>query len=281
MEIWWESKEDCLWLVYYMAFVGPLHTLLIMYLERQGKLVTPSKAMIFIGSLTLMSAFLPLLVRKKIAETSPYRILSVHRYGGNKYAWAQQYGYLKQYFASGQMSAETWQVFDSAYDKIYDDSTRQMMDVWGPNYATLLRVDMPYNIGLFYVLWIVGIYATTAGRKYTQARDLATGGLLIVLVFEMSIRFMGYNPQFYIMPQTTPYELIMLVHALFPAWIFGYASFKRIFFVDMLQHKQACLQYTLANNKKTLQSLGGMRQVIASMKEAAAKQAQQAQTLSS
>ncbi|EQC38560.1 hypothetical protein SDRG_04265 [Saprolegnia diclina VS20] len=266
MEVWWETKEDCLWLVYYLVFIAPLHALLIGYLERQGKQVTPSKAIIWIASLALMSTFLPLLVRKKLSESSPYRLLSVSRYGP-KYVWAQQYSHLKQYFTSGQMSPDIWAVFDAAYDKLYDDGTRRAFEVWGPNFETLLSAHMPYNLALFYVLWLVGIYATTVGRKYAHARDLATAGLLVVLVFEMSIRFMGYNPLFMLLPQTTPNEMILLVHALFPAWVLGYTSFKRIFFVDMLQHKNDCLEYALATNEKTKKALESMRVEIRKLKD--------------
>ncbi|OQR84578.1 hypothetical protein THRCLA_10816 [Thraustotheca clavata] len=266
MEVWWETKEDCLWLVYYFIFVSPLHSFLIAYLERQGKQVTPSKAIIFIASLTLMSSFLPLLVRKKLQESNPYRILGISRYG-NKYTWAQQYAHLKQYFTSGQMTQEVWSVFDNAYDIIYDDSTRRAMDVWGPNFKELMRVDMPYNLGLFYLLWFVGIYTCTVGRKYASARDFSIAGLLAVLVFEMCVRFVGYNPLFFFMPQTTPFEMIMLLHSLFPAWLFGYGSFKRIFFLDMVQHKNDCLQYAFQNNLKTLQELEKMKLDIIKLKE--------------
>ncbi len=40
-----------------------------------------------------------------------------------------------------------------------------------------------------------------------------------------------------------------ILRSLYPAWLFSYASSKRMFFVDMLKHKQDCLLHALRNTE--------------------------------
>ncbi|ETV91580.1 hypothetical protein H310_13953 [Aphanomyces invadans] len=255
VQVWTEAKEDSLWLVYFVGFIMPLHSLLVMYLESRGKRISSSHVLMWISSLTLFSTLLPLLVRQRIQAQSPYRLLGVSRYT-DAYTWAQVYAAFKQHFTEGKLAPEAWSQVDAAYDILYDQRTRQAHDAWGPDFQVQLQKDMAFNVGLYYMIWTVGVYIATAGRKYQTGRDLSIAALLVTLVFELTVRFFSYDPRITLLAQTTPYELVMALHVIFPACLLGYNSWKRLVFVDMLQHRNACLQFALRNNEATRRKLG-------------------------
>ncbi|KAF0710183.1 Aste57867_5634 [Aphanomyces stellatus] len=271
MQLWQEAKEDCLWLAYYLCFIGPMHTILVTYLEYRGKRISTTNALFSILSLTLFSTFLPLYVRQSLQKESPYRLLGVSRYG-NKYSWAQTYGMWKKRFTDGQLHQYEWAKLDAAYDMLYDGNVRRAFDTWGPDFQVHTADDMPFNVGLYFLLWSAGVYITTAGRKYQTGRDMSIAALLVMLVLEMTVRMFNYDPRLFVLSQTTPYEVVMAAHmyvpalpprvmypsSIFPACLLGYNSFKRVVFVDMLKHKNDCLQYALRNNEKTLADLRAM-----------------------
>ncbi|ETV81117.1 hypothetical protein, variant 2 [Aphanomyces astaci] len=211
MQVWTEAKEDCMWLVYYLCFIAPMHSLLVKYLESRGKRISSGQVMAWIAAFTLFSMFLPLIVRGRIQSQSPYRLLGVSRYG-DAYSWAQVYAALKQRYVDGKLSPEEWTQVDAAYDILYDPHVRRAHDGWGPDFQVQLQKDMLFNVALFYMLWAVGVFIATAGRKYQSGRDLAVAALLVTLVFEVSVRFFSYDPRLTLLSQATPFELVMALH---------------------------------------------------------------------
>ncbi|RHY07835.1 hypothetical protein DYB25_007862 [Aphanomyces astaci] len=198
------------------------------------------------------------------------KVIPVSRYG-DAYSWAQVYAALKQRYVDGKLSPEGWTQIDAAYDILYDPHVRRAHDGWGPDFQVQLQKDMLFNVALFYMLWAVGVFIATAGRKYQSGRDLAVAALLVVryqklaktsiwecmwfvwqtLVFEVSVRFFSYDPRLTLLSQATPFELVMALHIIFPASLLGYTSYKRLLFVDMLKHRHDCLSLALRTNEET------------------------------
>ncbi|KAF0746535.1 hypothetical protein AaE_008084 [Aphanomyces astaci] len=247
MQVWTEAKEDCMWLVYYLCFIAPMHSLLVKYLESRGKRISSGQVMAWIAAFTLFSMFLPLVntphhfvycsyvLRLSVDASSLKAPIDfwayVSRYG-DAYSWAQVYAALKQRYVDGKLSPEGWTQIDAAYDILYDPHVRRAHDGWGPDFQVQLQKDMLFNVALFYMLWAVGVFIATAGRKYQSGRDLAVAALLVVryqklaktsiwecmwfvwqtLVFEVSVRFFSYDPRLTLLSQATPFELVMALH---------------------------------------------------------------------
>merc|ERR1712174_121059 len=101
------------------------------------------------------------------------------------------------------------------------------------------------ELGIFYLTWAVLTFILTLGKKNNgDARQWIYTGLIFMLIVEVAL-MTSTNPDGssslppWFFPTNTEYELIWLLHSLFPAFMNGCRSLGAYLYVDLeLQTKQ-------------------------------------------
>jgi len=88
--------------------------------------------------------------------------------------------------------------------------------------------------GIFYVTWGMMAFMLTLGKKSGDARNWVFTGLVVMLVLEITLMTSQTNPlPTWLFPRSTEYEVVWLLHSLFPAFMNGCRSLGAYLFVDL------------------------------------------------
>lgn len=144
-----------------------------------------------------------------------------------------------------------------AYDVLMDMEFREVYNKFGQDgINSNKRFDESQffmELGIFYLTWGMMAYVLTLGKKSGDARQWTFTGLIIMLVIEISIMTSQTNPiptAFF--PTWTEYEVIWLLHTLFPAFMNGCRSLGSYLYVDLDKQTRQLLLALQEQNKDIL-----------------------------
>jgi len=154
-------------------------------------------------------------------------------------------------------AADEFHAVKSAYEILMDLEFRDVYNKFGEDgIKTNKRYDETtylIELGVYYVTWGVMSYVLTLGKKSGEARQWVFTGLIVMLVIEMAIMMTGTNPlPSSVFPQTTEYEIVWLLHALFPAFMNGCRSMGTYLFIDLDDQTRQLLLALQEQNKDIL-----------------------------
>jgi hypothetical protein len=88
--------------------------------------------------------------------------------------------------------------------------------------------------GIFYITWGMMAFMLTLGKKSGDARNWTFTGLVVMLVLEITLMTSQTNPlPSWLFPTSTEYEVVWLMHSLFPAFMNGCRSLGAYLYVDL------------------------------------------------
>jgi len=146
------------------------------------------------------------------------------------------------------------------YNKFGDLGIKRM----GNNSNSFDETQMLLEIAIFYVTWAVLAFMLTIGKSNTDARTYVFTGMIAMLVVEVS--FVATEeaklPEWFL-PLHTEYELVWLLHTLFPAFLNGCRSIGSILYADPDAETRAMLKKLNDQNAEVLLALRDLQIAVA------------------
>jgi len=125
-----------------------------------------------------------------------------------------------------------------AYDVLMDMEFREVYNKFGKEGIESNKrydeIQLLIEVALFYVTWGLMAFMLTLGKRNAEARNWTFTGLIVMLVLEITIMTTQGNPfPSWLFPTWTEYEVIWLLHSLFPAFMNGCRSLGAYLYVDL------------------------------------------------
>lgn len=157
-------------------------------------------------------------------------------------------------------ASDEFEAIKQAYDVLMDMERREVYNKFGEDGVLLdKRFDESQffmELGVFYITWGMLAYVLTLGKKCGDARQWTFTGLIVMLVVEISVITNQSNPlPSSIFPTWTEYELVWLLHSLFPAFMNGCRSLGSYLYVDVDSQTKNLLLSLQEQGKNTLLAL--------------------------
>ncbi len=154
-------------------------------------------------------------------------------------------------------ATEEFDKVKQAYDVLMDMEFREVYNKFGQDgIKSNKRFDEStffMELGIFYLTWGMMTYVLTLGKKSGDARQWTFTGLIIMLVIEISIMTSQSNPiPTSLFPTWTEYEVVWLLHTLFPAFMNGCRSLGSYLYVDLEKQTRQLLLALQEQNKDIL-----------------------------
>jgi len=154
-------------------------------------------------------------------------------------------------------ATEEFLAMKTAYETLMDMELREVYNKFG---ADGIKSNKRYDetqllieVGVYYLTWGVMSYVLTLGKKSGDARQWIFTGLIVMLVVEIAVMTSQGNPlPASIFPQTTEYEVVWLLHSLFPAFLNGCRSMGSYLYVDLDEQTRQLLLALQEQNKDIL-----------------------------
>ena len=144
-----------------------------------------------------------------------------------------------------------------AYDVLMDMEFREVYNKFGaPGIKANKRFDenqFLLEVAIYYVSYGMMAFLLTMGKKSGEARNWVLTGLMAMLVIEVAIMTSQSNPiPSWLAPRLTEYEVVWLMHTIFPAFMNGCRSLGAYLYVDIEQQTRQFLLALSEQNKDIL-----------------------------
>lgn len=154
-------------------------------------------------------------------------------------------------------AADEFDRVKQAYDVLMDLELRDVYNKFGKegiaNNKRFTETQFLIEVAIFYVSWAVMSFLLTMGKKSGQARDWIFTGLIVMLVVEVVVMTSQQNPiPSWLFPTMTEYDLVKIMHSLFPAFMNGCRSLGSFLFVDVDEQLRQFLLALQEQNKDIL-----------------------------
>lgn len=154
-------------------------------------------------------------------------------------------------------ASEEFDAVKQAYDVLIDMEQREVYNKFGQEGVNSdKRFDESQffmELGVFYITWGMLAYVLTLGKKSGDARQWTFTGLIVMLVVEIAVMTNQSNPlPSSIFPPWTEYEVVWLLHSLFPAFMNGCRSLGSYLYVDLDAQTRQLLLALQEQNKDIL-----------------------------
>ena len=154
-------------------------------------------------------------------------------------------------------AADEFVAVKTAYEVLMDMELREVYNKFGAdgikNNKRFDETQFLIETGVYYLTWGVMAYVLTLGKRSGDARQWVFTGLIVMLVVEMGVMMTQGSPlPASIFPQTTEYELVWLLHTLFPAFMNGCRSMGSYLYVDLDAQTRQLLLALQEQNKDIL-----------------------------
>ena len=154
-------------------------------------------------------------------------------------------------------AADEFDRVKQAYDVLMDLELRDVYNKFGKvgidNNKRYSETQFLIEVAIFYVSWAVMAFLLTMGKKSGQARDWIFTGLIVMLVVEVVVMTSQTNPlPTYLFPTMTEYDLVRIMHSIFPAFMNGCRSLGAYLFVDVDEQLRQFLLALQEQNKDIL-----------------------------
>lgn len=135
-------------------------------------------------------------------------------------------------------AADEFDRVKQAYDVLMDLELRDVYNKFGKvgvaDNKRYSETQFLIEVAIFYVSWAVMAFLLTMGKKSGQARDWTFTGMIVMLVVEVVLMTSQTNPiPTWLFPTVTEYDLVRIMHSLFPAFMNGCRSLGSFLFVDV------------------------------------------------
>ncbi|CAM9862300.1 unnamed protein product [Ectocarpus sp. 6 AP-2014] len=158
-----------------------------------------------------------------------------------------------------QDAADMFSKIQAAQEILMDSEKREIYDKLGPEAATSKH---PFNentmlieMAIWYITWGVLAYVMTLGKANRQARDWVFTGQIVMLAVEVAIVTTpggdGVLPS-WLFPHMAEYEVVWILHSIFPAYMNGCRSLGSHLFVDVDQQTRDMLLALRAGHQDVL-----------------------------
>lgn len=157
-----------------------------------------------------------------------------------------------------------------AYDALMDMELREVYNKFGKegidNNKRYDETQFLLEAAVFYVTWGLMAFMLTLGKKSGDARNWTFTGLVIMMVLEVTIMSSSGNPlPAWLFPTWTEHEIIVLLHALFPAFMNGCRSLGAYLYVDLDAQQRQLLMALQEQGKDILLVLRDVQIGVQSM----------------
>jgi len=144
-----------------------------------------------------------------------------------------------------------------AYDVLMDMELRDVYNKFGQegiqSNKRYSESQFFMELGVFYVTWGMLAYVLTLGKSNGDARQWTFTGMIVMLVAEITIMTSTTNPlPTSMFPTWTEYEVVWLLHSLFPAFMNGCRSLGSYLYVDLDKQTRQLLLALQEQNKDIL-----------------------------
>ena len=144
-----------------------------------------------------------------------------------------------------------------AYDVLMDMEFREVYNKFG---AAGIKANKRYDenqflleVAIYYVSYGMMAFLLTMGKRSGEARNWVLTGLMSMLVIEVAIMTSQSNPiPVWLAPRLTEYEVVWLLHSIFPAFMNGCRSLGAYLYVDLEQQTRQFLLALSEQNKDIL-----------------------------
>ncbi|CAM9746289.1 unnamed protein product [Pylaiella littoralis] len=158
-----------------------------------------------------------------------------------------------------QDAADKFSKMTSALEILMDSEKREIYDKLGPEVAASKH---PFNentmlieMAIWYITWGVLAYVMTLGKSNRQARDWVFTGQIVMLAVEVAIVTTpggdGVLPS-WCFPHMAEYEVVWILHSIFPAYMNGCRSLGSHLYVDVDQQTRDMLLALRAGHQDVL-----------------------------
>jgi len=135
-------------------------------------------------------------------------------------------------------AVEEFDAVKQAYDVLLDMELREVYNKFGKdgikNNKRYDETQFLIETGVFYLTWGMMTFMLTLGKRSGEARNWVFTGLVVMLVVEIALISAQSNPlPTWAFPQSTEYEVVWLMHSLFPAFMNGCRSLGAFLYVDL------------------------------------------------
>lgn len=154
-------------------------------------------------------------------------------------------------------AADQFNAIKQAHDVLMDMELREVYNKFGaPGIQDNKRFDEYHfllEVAIFYVSYGMLAFVLTWSKKSGEAREWTLAGLMAMLVIEVAVMTSQKSPiPVWLAPQLTEYELVWLLHSLFPAFMNGCRSLGSYLYVDLEQQTRQFLLALSEQNKDIL-----------------------------
>jgi hypothetical protein len=144
-----------------------------------------------------------------------------------------------------------------AYDVLMDLELRDVYNKFGKEGIAQNKrfneTQFLMEVGIFYVSWAIMAFLLTMGKKSGEARNWTLTGLIVIMVLEVVIMTSHQNPiPSWAFPTLTEYDVIKLMHSLFPAYMNGCRTLGAFLYVDLDDQLRQLLLALQDQNKDIL-----------------------------
>ena len=135
-------------------------------------------------------------------------------------------------------ATEQFDAVKQAYDTLMDLELREVYNKFGKEGVDSNKryneTQFLLETAIFYVTWGMMAFMLTLGKKGGDARNWTFTGLVVMLVLEITLMTSQTNPlPTWLFPRATEYEVVWLMHSLFPAFMNGCRSLGAYLYVDL------------------------------------------------
>jgi hypothetical protein len=156
-----------------------------------------------------------------------------------------------------------------AYDGLMDMELREVYNKFGKEG---IQSNKRYNesqflmeVAIFYVTWGLMAFMLTLGKRSGEARTWTFTGMVAMLVVEIALISTPNPIPTWLFPQSTEYEMVWLLHNLFPAFMNGCRSLGAFLYVDLEAQTRQLLVALQEQGKDILLVLRDVQIGVASM----------------
>lgn len=154
-------------------------------------------------------------------------------------------------------AADEFDRVKQAYDVLMDLELREVYNKFGKegiaNNKRYSETQFLIEVAIFYVSWAVMAFLLTMGKKSGQARDWTFTGMIVMLIVEVVVMTSQTNPiPSWLFPTLTEYDLVRIMHSIFPAFMNGCRSLGSFLFVDVDEQLRQFLLALQEQNKDIL-----------------------------
>mmetsp|Transcript_48939 Transcript_48939/g.73039 ORF Transcript_48939/g.73039 Transcript_48939/m.73039 type:complete len:351 (-) Transcript_48939:217-1269(-) len=135
-------------------------------------------------------------------------------------------------------AADQFDAVKQAYDVLMDMELREVYNKFGKEGVDQNKryneTQFLIETAVFYVTWGMLAFLLTMGKRAGDARNWTFTGLVAMLVVEVALISSHSNPvPTWLAPTITEFEIVWLMHSLFPAFMNGCRSLGAYLYVDV------------------------------------------------